>query len=148
MKKILLILFLCPALIFSQTDSSSKETVVIPDTFEFVEKPAEFPGGNDALNKYLAKEISYPKEARDSGIQGKVYVKFVIEKDGSIGETIILNKGKNHTSLETETLRVIKQMPNWTPAEHNGKIVRSYYTLPINFTLYDEKISKKKKRKR
>ena len=62
-------------------------------------------------------------------------MKFVIEKDGSVGETIIMNEGKTHPLLEKEAVRVIKSLPKWNPANNNGTIVRCYQRIPINFKL-------------
>jgi len=101
--------------------------------FSFVEENAQFPGGENALFKYLLTNITYPKEASDSGISGKVYVRFVVETNGTITGIEVL-RGV-HPLLDKEALRVVKSMPNWSPAKQNGKAVRVYYTLPINFNL-------------
>jgi periplasmic protein TonB len=147
MKKIILFsLVLISFFGYNQTNDTIKINID-SQIYEFVGTPAEYPGGMEALYKYLANEIAYPNEAKDKGIQGKVYVKFVIEKDGSVGEIQIINKGQAHPSLETESFRVISLMPKWTPATNEGKIVRSWFTIPINFTLHDGKVDKKKKRK-
>lgn len=113
----------------------AEEGPVVEEIFEFVGQQAEYPGGMGELYKWLGQEIQYPPIAKDNGIQGKVYVKFVVEKDGSIGDSQILNVGKTHPSLEKEALRVVKSMKKWAPAQNNGKVVRSYFTIPINFTL-------------
>jgi periplasmic protein TonB len=108
---------------------------VVEEIFEFVGQQAEYPGGMAELYKWLIKEVQYPAIAKDNGIQGKVFVKFVVEKDGNIGDATVLNAGKTHPSLEKEALRVIKNMKKWAPAQNNGKVVRSYFTIPVNFTL-------------
>ena len=109
------------------------EGPVVEEIFEFVGQQAEYPGGMAELYKWIGEEIEYPAIARDNNIQGKVYVRFVVEKDGSIGDAFVLNKGKTHPSLEKEALRVVKKMRKWAPAQNNGKVVRSYFTIPINF---------------
>lgn len=99
----------------------------------FVDEPAEFPGGMDALMEWLSENIIYPQEAADNDIQGKVIVRFIVEKDGSIGKAVIV-KGV-HKDLDRESLRVVKAMPRWEPGKIDGRSVRSYYNLPITFQL-------------
>ena len=98
-----------------------------------VDKNAEFPGGQQGLMTWLANNIIYPEEAYKNDIQGRVVVKFVVEKDGSIGETKVVRSVS--PDLDAEALRVIKLMPNWTPAQFEGKIVRSYFNLPVTFRI-------------
>jgi protein TonB len=100
---------------------------------EFVEQAAEFPGGTTALMKWLSESVVYPSYAREVNIKGRVVVKFVVEKDGKIGNVKIL-KGV-HDLLDNEALRVVKKMPNWKAGKQGGNTVRCYFTLPINFTL-------------
>ncbi|MFP5470945.1 MAG: energy transducer TonB [Bacteroidia bacterium] len=107
----------------------------VEEIFEFVAQSAEYPGGTTELYKWLNNEVKYPAIAKDNGIQGKVYVRFVVEKDGSIGEAFVQNVGKTHPSLEKEALRVVKSMKKWIPAQNNGKVVRSWFNLPVNFKL-------------
>ncbi|MDX8339564.1 energy transducer TonB [Draconibacterium sp. IB214405] len=101
--------------------------------FFIVEDMPEFPGGDDALKKYIANSLSYPEDAHKNGIQGKVYVSFVVEKDGSVGEAKI-ERGVD-PSLDKEALRVVKALPQWKPGKQRGKAVRVKYTVPINFAL-------------
>lgn len=98
-----------------------------------VDKVASFPGGLQAMMNYLKRSIKYPKSCKDAGIQGRVTVSFVINKDGSI-QNVEVVRGV-HEILDAEAIRVVKSMPKWTPAEKNGKKVRSKYSLPINFSL-------------
>lgn len=98
-----------------------------------VEKRASFPGGPSEMNKYLSRAIRYPEDASDNGIQGRVIVSFVVNRDGSIVNVEVL-RGV-HPSLDAEAMRVVKAMPKWTPASQQGKTVRSKFTLPINFKL-------------
>lgn len=109
-----------------------------PEIYEFVGQEALYPGGIGALYQYLGSNIKYPEECADKNIQGKVYLQFVIEKDGSIGHVSVMNEGKTHELLEEEAIRVIKSLPNWKPARVNGDIVRSWQKIPINFKLREE----------
>ena len=101
--------------------------------FMVVEKMPSFPGGDAALMRYLRKNVKFPAIAQENGIQGRVYVEFVVNKDGHIVDVKIL-KGVDR-SLDEEALRVVENMPPWTPGEQRGKAVRVSYRLPINFTL-------------
>lgn len=101
--------------------------------FKAVEQPAEFPGGQAALMKWLSNNIRYPEAAQANDIQGRVIVQFVVEKDGSIGQATIA-KGVDK-DLDKEALRVVKKMPKWQPGKNNGVAVRSYFTLPVTFKL-------------
>ncbi len=102
-----------------------------------VEIMPEFPGGLDAMKDFLSKEINYPVEAQENGIAGKVFISFVVKKDGSINDAKIVRPiDKN---LDAEALRVVKSMPKWTPGKDKGKLVDVEYTLPINFALCKKK---------
>lgn len=101
----------------------------------FPEYQAEFPGGMTALYEYLGKSIKYPEMARENGIEGKVYIQFIIEKDGSITDVAVV-KGR-HKSLDSEATRVVNAMPNWKPGKMGNKNVRVRFTLPISFELAD-----------
>ena len=101
--------------------------------FTVVEKMPEFPGGMAALMKYLANAIKYPVIAQENGIQGRVSCSFVINKDGSIVDAVVL-RGVD-PSLDKEALRVITAMPKWKPGEQRGKPVRVKYTVPVTFRL-------------
>ena len=103
------------------------------EIFTAVEQQAEFPGGIAALMKWLNQNIRYPEQAAANDIQGRVIVKFVVEKDGSIGAVEIL-KGVDK-DLDREALRVVKKMPKWQPGKNNGVAVRSYFNLPVTFKL-------------
>ena len=103
------------------------------EIFVAVEQQAEFPGGQAALMKWLSNNIRYPEQAQANDIQGRVIVKFVVEKDGSIG-TATIAKGVDK-DLDREALRVVKKMPKWQPGKNNGVAVRSYFTLPVTFKL-------------
>ena len=101
--------------------------------FMIVEKMPEFPGGDEALKKHIINSLQYPKTASKNGLQGKVYVTFIVEKDGSVGDTKIV-RGV-HPALDQEAVRLVKSLPKWTPGKQKGKAVRVQYTLPIIFSL-------------
>lgn len=106
-----------------------------PIIYDYVNEDPYFPGGKNELLKYLSLNIKYPKNAIDNGIQGKCYIKFVVNKAGEISKTRITKGIEGCPECDKEALRVIKKMPNWIPAKLDGKIVDSYYTLPISFDL-------------
>ena len=101
--------------------------------FDVVEQMPEFPGGAVEMMKFLSMNVKYPAEASSKGIEGRVLVKFVIEKDGSITEARVV-KSVNEL-LDAEALRVINLMPKWKPGMQNGKPVRVFFTLPVTFRL-------------
>lgn len=101
--------------------------------FTVVENEPEFPGGMEALYKYLAQNIKYPQLARENNITGKVYVTFVVEKDGSIANPKVLRDIGG--GCGAEAIRVVKAMPKWNPGKQRGKAVRVQFNLPVNFNL-------------
>jgi len=101
--------------------------------FFIVEDMPEFPGGEMALRTYIANAIKYPVIAQENGIQGKVYVTFVVGKDGSVSNASIA-RGVD-PSIDKEALRVINTLPKWKPGKQRGKPVNVSYTVPINFQL-------------
>lgn len=98
-----------------------------------VEQQPSFPGGEGALYTWLASNITYPAVAAEEGVQGRVIVSFIVEKDGSISSSRVV-RGK-HPALDKEALRVVKKMPKWTPGKVNGSPVRVSYNLPVTFRL-------------
>ncbi|GET30678.1 energy transducer TonB [Prolixibacter sp. SD074] len=112
-----------------QKEEKTKEQPV----FFIVEDMPEFPGGDLALRKYIANAIKYPVIAQENGIQGKVYVNFVVNTDGSVTDAKIA-RGVD-PSLDKEALRVINSLPKWKPGKQRGKPVRVSFTVPINFVL-------------
>ena len=113
-----------------------------PEFFDVVEQMPEYPGGPSALFEYLAKNIRYPESAEKAGIQGRVIATFVVMKDGSISNVKVVKSVS--PELDTEALRVLSAMPNWTPGMQNGKAVNVKYTVPISFALPDSKIEETK----
>lgn len=97
------------------------------------EQRPQFPGGDEALNKFLADSLIYPQAAKSFGITGKVVVQFLIGKDGSITQPQILSD--IGAGCGKEALRLVKSMPKWIPGRQNGGVVRVQYTLPVEFRL-------------
>jgi len=103
------------------------------EVFFIVEEMPEFPGGEQALRQHIAGAVKYPVNAQEKGIQGKVYVTFVVSKDGSIADVKIA-RGVD-PSLDAEALRVVNSLPKWKPGKQKGQAVNVSYTVPINFKL-------------
>ncbi len=104
-----------------------------PEIFMVVEQMPEFPGGQRALFKYISENINYPPIAKENGIQGKVFIQFVVGKTGTITNVNVL-RGVD-PSLDKEAVRVVKSMPKWKPGKQRGKPVFVRYQVPINFKL-------------
>lgn len=104
-----------------------------PVSMAMVEQKPSFPGGDAAMYKWLNDNIIYPAAASEEGVQGKVTVQFIVEKDGSISHVQVV-RGK-HPALDAEAARVIRKMPRWTPGRNNGQPVRVTYHLPVQFKL-------------
>ena len=101
--------------------------------YDVVEVMPQFPGGQIAMLKYIMENMKYPEQAMKEGIQGRVAVRFIVEKDGSISDVKpILSV---HPLLNKEAVRVVESMPKWTPGKHNGKPVRVRFNLPVMFKL-------------
>ena len=105
------------------------------EVFQVVEEQPMFPGGMEELMNYLRKDMKYPKEAQEKGIQGRVIVQFVVNKDGSICDAKVVKAVD--PLLDAEALRAVNDMPNWTPGKQKGEPVRVRFTLPLSFHLAD-----------
>ena len=101
--------------------------------FEVVEQMPSFPGGPSALMKYLSENIKYPVVAQENGVQGRVVVSFVVERDGSITDVKVARSVD--PSLDREAMRVVRSMPHWIPGKQNGSAVRVKYNVPVSFRL-------------
>jgi periplasmic protein TonB len=121
-----------PDLIYLPEEVSDQADDTIYSTYSIEVQP-EFPGGEDAMYEYLGKNIKYPKMAVEVGIQGTVYIGFVVEKDGSLSGIGIVRSPDQ--TLSSETLRVVSGMPNWTPGRQGGIPVRVSFHLPVKFQL-------------
>ena len=119
----------------------AKEVIAQPEppkeeetkVFDVVEQMPSFPGGPQALFEYLSKNIKYPPVAEENGVQGRVIVSFVVERDGSITDVRVVKSVD--PSLDKEAQRVVKSMPRWIPGKQNGSAVRVKYTVPVTFRL-------------
>ena len=106
---------------------------VATKVFDVVEEMPSFPGGQGALMSYLASNIKYPVVAQENGVQGRVIVSFVVERDGSISDVRVARSVD--PSLDREAQRVVQSMPRWKPGKQNGSAVRVKYTVPVVFRL-------------
>lgn len=121
-----------------------REQIVAPEpapepekvyTMAMVEQKPEFPGGEAAMYKWLGDHITYPAEAAEQGVSGRVVVQFDISKTGDI-ENVKVVRGR-HPALDKEAMRLVKAMPKWQPGRNNGQPVKVTYTLPVTFKLQD-----------
>ena len=101
--------------------------------FDVVEEQPHFPGGNGALQSFLSSNVKYPVVAQENGVQGRVIVQFVVERDGSISDVKVVRSVD--PSLDKEAMRVVKSMPRWSPGKQNGTTVRVRFTVPVVFRL-------------
>lgn len=125
------------------TQEGNKDVIDIPDNpivgddegkvFTVVEEMPSFPGGDEKLFEYIQKNVKYPAIARENGISGRVYITFVVDKDGKIKEAKVL-RGVGG-GCDEEALRVVRSMPQWKAGRQNGRAVQVQYNLPVNFTL-------------
>ena len=115
----------------TQEEPSGDDTDII---YQVIEEQPEFPGGMKELMKWFSENINYPEEAAKAGVQGRVFVRFVVHKDGSISSPEILRSSGNEL-LDTEALRVVSSMPKWKPGMQGGKAVNVWFTLPVIFRL-------------
>lgn len=121
------------ALEFTRVEVKEEVEDVEEEVFLVVEEDPEFPGGLDALSKFIADNIKYPQLAKENNITGKVFVSFVVEKDGRVGQVKILRDIGG--GCGNEAVRVVKMMPRWKPGKQRGKAVRTQFNLPVNFDL-------------
>lgn len=117
--------------------SPTPDAVMLPSApddqpiYNKVDVMAEFPGGAAKLMEFLMKNMKFPQEALKEKVDGRVMVQFVVETDGSLTQAKVVKS--LHPACDAEALRVIKQMPRWTPAKVKGKMVRSRFTIPVLF---------------
>ena len=110
-----------------------EEEVDEQEIFQVVEEMPSFPGGQQECMKWLGKNMKYPQISMENGVQGRVIVQFVVNKDGSIVEPVVVRGVDPY--LDKEALRVISMMPKWTPGKQRGKPVRVKFTVPVTFKL-------------
>lgn len=136
---ILLMTFqLISALVFAQEppEPSYPEPIIPQEMiYEYLDEPAEFPGGTQALRKFLADNLKYPERALKDSIEGKCFVKLLISDKGTVKQAKLLKGIPDCPECDKEALRIMHIMPVWKPGRVNGKPVSSYYRLPVSFKL-------------
>lgn len=120
----------CMFLVSSNIDTYAQQD---EEVFAIVEVHPQYPGGDEARIKFIQENLKYPVSAKEAGIQGNVYVTFIVEKDGSLSNVKIL-RGIG-SGCDEEVIRVVKLMPAWLPGTQSGKPVRVQFNLPIKFKL-------------
>ena len=119
----------------SLVDEGPKVIEEAPQIFTIVEQMPEFPGGEGAMLKYIGEKTNYPAMERENGIQGTVFLTFVVRPDGSIDDVKVLRGVSGGPNLANEAVRVIKSMPKWRAGKQNGREVNVQFQLPVRFTL-------------
>jgi protein TonB len=121
----------------SLSSYSQQVPVEADEIFTIVEQQATFPGGIAAFNKYMEENLKYPRKEKRKHIEGKVFVSFVVQKDGSVSDVTCL-KGINE-ALDQEAIRIIQGSPPWRPARLNGKVIVQRTVVPVEFKLRHRK---------
>ena len=135
---VLLVILFAPARANAQdkkekTTQTHKDTTTGDKVYEVCEQMPIFEGGDAALLKYLRENLKYPDKTKDRGVQGRLVIGFIVEKDGSLTDVKVLRAVD--IAIDAEVLRVVKGMPKWIPGRQNGKRVRVRYLLPIHICL-------------
>ena len=135
---ILLVIVIAPARASAQdkkgkTTQTRKDTATDDKVYEVCEQMPIFEGGDAALLKYLRENLKYPDKTKDRGVQGRLVIGFIVEKDGSLTDVKVLRPVD--IDLDAEVLRLVKGMPKWIPGRHNGQRVRVRHLLPIHICL-------------
>ena len=141
MKNFIKVLFFI-ALLFSFNNELCAQAENEDSVYIIIEESPKFIGGEKARIEFLVNNMTYPETARENGIQGTVYITFVIEIDGSVSNVKIL-RGIG-SGCDEEVIRVIKLMPKWEPGKQRGKAVRVQFNMPVKFTLPMEDENEKK----
>lgn len=123
-------------------ESSDPKKVFKGKVYDLVDEMPSFPGGLEELYKWIDNNVQYPAVARENGIEGRVILKFIVEKDGSLSDSTVIHSV--HPMVDREALRLVGQMPKWNPGKRAGVPVRVRYCLPIKFKLGETKPSEKK----
>ena len=126
---------------FTSQDQMKKDVIVVEEPvkvepekiFDAVEQMPTFPGGDAALYKFIGDNLVYPAQAAEECVSGRVTIRFVVERDGTVSQVTVA-RGK-HPALDKEAKRVVSKLPKFIPGKQNGQTVRVFYTLPINFKL-------------
>ena len=123
-------------------ERSAPKKVFTGKVYDLVDEMPSFPGGLEELYKWIDNNVQYPAVARENGIEGRVILKFIVEKDGSLSDSTVIHSV--HPMVDREALRLVGQMPKWNPGKRAGIPVRVRYCLPIKFKLGESKPSEKK----
>lgn len=123
-------------------ESSDPKKVFKGKVYDLVDEMPSFPGGLEELYKWIDNNVQYPAVARENGIEGRVILKFIVEKDGSLSDSTVIHSV--HPMVDREALRLVGQMPKWNPGRRAGVPVRVRYCLPIKFKLGESKPSEEK----
>ena len=123
-------------------ESSDPKKVFTGKVYDLVDEMPSFPGGLEELYKWIDNNVQYPAVARENGIEGRVILKFIVEKDGSLSDSTVIHSV--HPMVDREALRLVGQMPKWNPGKRAGIPVRVRYCLPIKFKLGESKPNQKK----
>jgi periplasmic protein TonB len=126
----LLLLVIFSVVAYSQNQQVKKDS---EEVYTVVEKMPIYPGGEDSLYAFLGRNMKYPVVAQENGIQGKVVVRFVVQKNGSVGNVEIVRS--INPSCDKEVIRLVNSLPKWTPGSQDGKLVPVWYTMPVIFKL-------------
>ena len=122
-------------------ESSDPKKVFTGKVYDLVDEMPSFPGGLEELYKWIDNNVQYPAVARENGIEGRVILKFIVEKDGSLSDSTVIHSV--HPMVDREALRLVGQMPKWNPGKRAGIPVRVRYCLPIKFKLGESKPNQK-----
>jgi TonB family protein len=133
MKKVIAVLSLVFVLLGLNNSSIAQTQVSDEEVFQVVDEGAMFPQGKEAMTEFLAKNLKYPEKAIKDSIAGRVFVSFIVEKDGSLSNIKVIRDIGG--GCGEEAIRVMKLMPKWTPAKVGNKLVRQQYYMPIEFRL-------------
>lgn len=131
-----ILLFVLIVFMFTKNISHAQKNNNLNDSvykFENLDKEPVFNKGNGELNKFIQKNIIYPKQSKENQIEGNVYVQFVIEKNGKVTNIKILKGLDDYCNKEV--VRIVNKMPRWKPGEKNNQQVRTFFNLPVKFTL-------------
>ena len=123
-------------------ESSDPKKVFTGKVYDLVDEMPSFPGGLEELYKWIDNNVQYPAVARENGIEGRVILKFIVEKDGSLSDSTVIHSV--HPIVDREALRLVGQMPKWNPGKRAGIPVRVRYCLPIKFKQGESKPNQKK----
>ena len=123
-------------------ESSDPKKVFTGKVYDLVDEMPSFPGGLEELYKWIDNNVQYPAVAWENGIEGRVILKFIVEKDGSLSDSTVIHSV--HPMVDREALRLVGQMPKWNPGKRAGIPVRVRYCLPIKFKLGESKPNQKK----